>query len=422
MTDVKKEGAILVNVSDGGDPEKALGELEALTCTLGYEVRAYMKQRRAHPDKSYYIGRGKLDELKSVVEATDSCVVIFENEVSGTQLNNLEKYLGVTVMDRSTLIIEIFARHATTNEGKLQVELMRKKKLLPRVLGQGTVLSRQGGGGAGGGGARRGGGEQQQEIDKRAIRQEIRSLERRLKKLSSERAVRRERRIKNAVKVVSLVGYTNAGKSTILNALTGSDALVEDKLFATLDTTTRSMKLPSGQKVLLSDTVGFISELPAGLVKAFSSTLEEALSAEALIIVADASHPDALGCLRETERTLEELGAREKAKILVINKTDSIYDDISYAALRSSPYMIVETSMKEGKGIQELRKAMEKATDEAFQDIVISSPCSTSLISGLYRDGTVKEIEYGDGEVTIKARLRNELIAKYMGSGITELE
>ena len=233
MNGSEKEGAVLVNVSAAREADMAAEELEQLTRTAGYEVRAYLTQRRARPDKSYFIGKGKLDELKSVVEATDSSVVIFENEVGGTQLNNLENALGVTVMDRSTLIIEIFARHATTNEGKLQVELMKKKKLLPRVLGQGVALSRQGGGGAGGGGARRGGGEQQQEIDKRSIRYEIRELEKKLKKLESERAVRRERRIKNAVKVVSLVGYTNAGKSSLMNVLTNAGVGVADKLFAT---------------------------------------------------------------------------------------------------------------------------------------------------------------------------------------------
>ena len=288
MTDVKKEGAVLVNVSDGGGPEKALGELEALTCTLGYEVRAYMTQRRAHPDKSYFIGSGKLDELKSVVEATDSCVVIFENEVSGTQLNNLEKYLGVTVMDRSTLIIEIFARHATTNEGKLQVELMRKKKLLPRVLG--------------------------------------RSLERRLKKLSSERAVRRERRIKNAVKVVSLVGYTNAGKSSLMNALTNAGVGVEDKLFATLDPVVRRMRLAGGE-VLLVDTVGFISNLPHGFVEAFRSTLEETKFSDLLLHVVDSSDPDSAEQYEVVNEVLKEIGADEIPVITVLNKCDRLPDD-----------------------------------------------------------------------------------------------
>lgn len=369
MTDVKKEGAILVNVSDGGDPEKALGELEALTCTLGYEVRAYMTQRRAHPDKSYFIGSGKLEELKSVVEATDSCVVIFENEVSGTQLNNLEKYLGVTVMDRSTLIIEIFARHATTNEGKLQVELMRKKKLLPRVLGQGTVLSRQGGGGAGGGGARRGGGEQQQEIDKRAIRQEIRSLERRLKKLSSERAVRRERRIKNAVKVVSLVGYTNAGKSSLMNALTNAGVGVEDKLFATLDPVVRRMRLAGGE-VLLVDTVGFISNLPHGFVEAFRSTLEETKFSDLLLHVVDSSDPDSAEQYEVVNEVLKEIGADEIPVITVLNKCDRLPDDPVVPASVN----VVRTSATLKLGLDDLKDMISRMLDSCGGSSRFSAP------------------------------------------------
>ena len=191
--------------------------------------------------------------------------------------------------------------------------------------------------------------------------------------------------------------------------------LAEDKLFATLDTTTRALKLPNGQRVLLSDTVGFISNLPEGLVKAFSSTLEEALSADALIIVADASHPDAAGCLKETENTLRNLGALDKARILVINKTDAIADDISYAALKARKYIIAETSMKDRTGIDSLLSAMMKVTDEAFGDITITAACSASLISDLYHDGTVKNIEYGDGEITVTARMRKEMMAKYMG-------
>ena len=270
MNGSDREGAVLVNVSAAREADMAAEELEQLTRTAGYEVRAYLTQRRARPDKSYYIGKGKLEELKSVVEATDSSVVIFENEVGGTQLNNLENALGVTVMDRSTLIIEIFARHATTNEGKLQVELMKKKKQLPRVLGQGVVLSRQGGGGAG------------------AIRYEIRELEKKLKKLEAERAVRRERRLKNAVKVVSLVGYTNAGKSSLMNVLTNAGVGVEDKLFATLDPVVRRMRL-SGGEILLVDTVGFISDLPHDFVRAFRSTLEETRYSDLLLHVVDSS-------------------------------------------------------------------------------------------------------------------------------------
>jgi len=223
--EITMPGVVLVNVGAEKELEKPLEELSLLAKTAGYEVRAILTQRKECPDKAYYIGTGKLLELKSVAQATESDVVIFDNELSGTQLNNLEEELGVQVMDRATLIIEIFARHATSNEGKLQVELMRKRKMLPRVLGQGLTLSRQGGGGGGGQGARRGGGEQQHELDKRTIRAEIRDLEQRIEKLTQERALRREKHVKNKVKTVSLVGYTNAGKSTIMNVLTKAGVL-----------------------------------------------------------------------------------------------------------------------------------------------------------------------------------------------------
>ena len=348
MNGSDREGAVLVNVSAAREVDMAAEELEQLTRTAGYEVRAYLTQRRARPDKSYFIGKGKLDELKSVVEATDSSVVIFENEVGGTQLNNLENALGVTVMDRSTLIIEIFARHATTNEGKLQVELMKKKKQLPRVLGQGVVLSRQGGGGA-----RRGGGEQQQEIDKRSIRYEIRELEKKLKKLEAERAVRRERRIKNAVKVVSLVGYTNAGKSSLMNVLTNAGVGVEDKLFATLDPVVRRMRL-SGGEILLVDTVGFISDLPHDFVRAFRSTLEETRYSDLLLHVVDSSDVNCAEQYAVVNDVLEKIGAKDIPVLAVLNKCDRLPDDaVLPAGVRS-----VRTSATLKLGIDDLKEAM----------------------------------------------------------------
>ena len=355
MNGSEKEGAVLVNVSAAREADMAAEELEQLARTAGYEVRAYLTQRRARPDKSYFIGKGKLDELKSVVEATDSSVVIFENEVGGTQLNNLENALGVTVMDRSTLIIEIFARHATTNEGKLQVELMKKKKQLPRVLGQGVVLSRQGGGGAGGGGARRGGGEQQQEIDKRSIRYEIRELEKKLKKLEAERAVRRERRLKNAVKVVSLVGYTNAGKSSLMNVLTNAGVGVEDKLFATLDPVVRRMRL-SGGEILLVDTVGFISDLPHDFVRAFRSTLEETRYSDLLLHVVDSSDVNCAEQYAVVDDVLEKIGAGGIPVLAVLNKCDRLPDDaVLPAGVRS-----VRTSATLKLGIDDLKEAMNE--------------------------------------------------------------
>ena len=345
MTGSDREGAVLVNVSAAREADMA-----QLARTAGYEVRAYLTQRRARPDKSYFIGKGKLEELKSVVEATDSSVVIFENEVGGTQLNNLENALGVTVMDRSTLIIEIFARHATTNEGKLQVELMKKKKQLPRVLGQGVVLSRQGGGGA-----RRGGGEQQQEIDKRSIRYEIRELEKKLKKLEAERAVRRERRLKNAVKVVSLVGYTNAGKSSLMNVLTNAGVGVEDKLFATLDPVVRRMRL-SGGEILLVDTVGFISDLPHDFVRAFRSTLEETRYSDLLLHVVDSSDVNCAEQYAVVDDVLEKIGAGGIPVLAVLNKCDRLPDDaVLPAGVRS-----VRTSATLKLGIDDLKEAMNE--------------------------------------------------------------
>ena len=348
----------MVWVSEKEPAESAIVELESLVTTLGYEVRAVISQRRPRPDKAYYVGTGKLEEVKSVANATDSSIIIFQNRLSGTQLNNLEKYLETEVIDRDQLIIEIFARHAVTNEGKLQVELMRRKKLLPKVLGQGAVLSRQGGGGGGGGGARRGGGEQQQELDKRSIRREIRELESKLEKLTRDRALRRKRRQKNAVKVVSLVGYTNAGKSSLMNALTGAGVGVEDKLFATLDPVVRKMNL-YGREVLLVDTVGFISALPHEFVDAFHSTLEETVESDLLIHVVDASSANAAEEYDVVNSVLEEIGAGEIPVLTALNKCDKLFDDPVVPAAENT----VRVSARYGFGLDELKEKIAELLD-----------------------------------------------------------
>lgn len=345
-------GAVLVNVGVEKELEKPLEELALLANTAGYEVRAVLTQRKDRPDKAYYIGTGKLLELKSVAEATESDVVIFDNELSGTQLNNLEEELGVTVMDRATLIIEIFARHATSNEGKLQVELMRKRKMLPRVLGQGLVLSRQGGGGGGGMGARRGGGEQQQELDKRTIRGEIRELEQRIEKLSEERALRREKHVKNKVKTVSLVGYTNAGKSTLMNALTKAGVLEENKLFATLDPVSRKMWLDLGKEFLLVDTVGFISRLPHEFVRAFRSTLEETKYSDLILHIVDGSNPDCTMQFDVVNEVLDSIGVKDTPILVVINKMDA-EREASFPLPASDNVVMI--SAKTGMGLQLLK-------------------------------------------------------------------
>ncbi len=353
-------GVVLVNVGQEKDLEKPLEELSLLAKTAGYEVRAVLTQRKDHPDKAYYLGTGKLQELKMVAEATESKVVIFDNELSGTQLNNLEEELGVTVMDRATLIIEIFARHATSNEGKLQVELMRKRKMLPRVLGQGLVLSRQGGGGGGGMGARRGGGEQQHELDKRTIRAEIRDLEERIEKLSQERALRREKHVKNKVKTVSLVGYTNAGKSTLMNAMTKAGVLEENKLFATLDPISRKMWLGLGMEFLLVDTVGFISRLPHEFVRAFRSTLEETKFSDLILHIVDGANPDCAMQFDVVNEVLESIGVKDTPVIVVINKMDVERDES--VPLPTSPNTVM-ISAKTGMGIELLK---EKIAETLF--------------------------------------------------------
>lgn len=347
-TDLK---AILVNVSPDKDVEKPLKELASLAETADYEVVGIMTQRKEKPDKAYYIGTGKLKELKDAVEALGADTVIFDNDVTGSQFNNLEKYLGVDVIDRATLILEIFARHATTAEGKLQVELARKKHSLPRVLGQGAVLSRQGGGGAGGGGARRGAGEQKLELDKRTIRAEIRDLEERIEKLTAERRLRRKKRQNGKVKSVGIIGYTNAGKSTLMNCLTKAGVLEENKLFATLDTTVRKLWLAPGREFIITDTVGFISRLPHEFIEAFKSTLEETVYSDLILHVVNSESENAEEEYEVVNEVLESIGAKDVPVLTVVNKIDS-------AASRSfrpdGDY--VEISAKTGAGVEELKK------------------------------------------------------------------
>lgn len=385
-------------------------EIRSLISTLGLGIVYSMELTVKERTNATYIGKGQAEMVKEAVLAYSPDEVVIDAFISPREENNLERILGVPVSDREAVILAIFFQNARSREARLQIEKAEAEYLRPRLADREAKLSQQRGGVRGA----KGEGERKIELERRRISERIKSLEREIQATEDTRRTQRKSRGRSGIFSFALLGYTNAGKSTILNALTGSGVLAEDRLFATLDTTTRAFRLPNGQRVLLSDTVGFISNLPEGLIKAFSSTLEEAISADALIIVADASHPDAVGCLEETERTLRALNALDKVKILVINKTDSVYDDISYAMLRSRNYTIAETSMKEGKGIDSLLDAMMKVTDESFQDITISAPCSASLISDLYHDGIVRDIEYGDGEVTVRARLRKELINKYL--------
>lgn len=409
-----ENSVLLITLREPGEDERRSflrsAEIRSLISTLGLGIVYSMELTVKERTNATYIGKGQAETVKEAVLAYSPDEVVIDAFISPREENNLERILGVPVSDREAVILAIFFQNARSREARLQIEKAEAEYLRPRLADREAKLSQQRGGVRGA----KGEGERKIELERRRISERIKSLEREIQATEDTRRTQRKSRERSGIFSFALLGYTNAGKSTILNTLTGSGVLAEDRLFATLDTTTRAFRLPNGQRVLLSDTVGFISNLPEGLIKAFSSTLEEAISADALIIVADASHPDAVGCLEETERTLRALNALDKVKILVINKTDSVYDDISYAMLRSRNYMIAETSMKEGKGIESLLDAMMKVTDESFQDITISAPCSASLISDLYHDGIVRDIEYGDGEVTVRARLRKELINKYL--------
>lgn len=349
--DYNKPRAIVVSLSPKALPAWQIEEIHSLANTAGYVVVGFISQIKSIPDNRYCIGTGKVSEAISVAKATKADVIIFDNDLTAIQINNLEKKFNLEVIDRTTLIIEIFSKHAISNEGKLQVELMYKKKMLPRIMGQGKFMSQQGGGGAGGGGARRGGGEQKTELDKRTIQADIRNLEKRIDKLTKERELRRAKRTKNRMNNVSLVGYTNAGKSTIMNALTYADTLVKDELFATLDPISRKLTFTDGKVALLTDTVGFISRLPHEFVKAFRSTLEETSYSNLILHVVDGSSPVALEQFNLVNSVLDQIGVKNIPVITVVNKADKeIFEFIP-----RSKHMVV-VSAKTGLNMDKLKE------------------------------------------------------------------
>lgn len=312
------EVCILVSVDTGDfDAFVSIDELEELAHTAGAEVFAKLIQKRDRPDNATFIGGGKLWELKNICDSNDIDLLIFDGELTPSQQRNIENFTDVRVIDRTMLILDIFALNARTSEGKLQVELAQLKYSLPRLTGKGVEMSR-----LGGGIGTRGPGESKLESDRRHIHRRINALEEQLKTLSKRRMLLRERRKKNAVTTVAIVGYTNAGKSTLLNALTNAGVLAENKLFATLDPTARALKLPDGRTVLLVDTVGFISRLPHDLVEAFKSTLEEVIYADLILNICDASDVEFEDHLNVTRRVVSELGAADKPMLTVYNKCD----------------------------------------------------------------------------------------------------
>ena len=363
VTQARPDRAILVGI-ENAEGYDTLEELAALAETAGVQVVGREQQRRRAVDTATYIGTGKAEELALSVNALEADLVIFDDELSAIQMRNLEQVLGVPIIDRTMLILDIFALRAQSREGKLQVELAQLKYRLPRLLGMGRVLSRQGASGVG----MRGPGEKKLEIDRRRIRRRVFELEQELAEIGKQRGLRRERRMSSAVPAVALVGYTNAGKSTLLNRLSGSDVLAEDQLFATLDPVVRQVALPSGAECLLSDTVGFINKLPHELVRAFHSTLEEVKNAALILHVIDATSAYADVQMRVVEDVLAQLGGADTPCINVYNKAD---------ALSAPPPMrgdAVCISARTGAGVETLLQRMEQALSSAQVRVELTVP------------------------------------------------
>ncbi|MCR5689889.1 MAG: GTPase HflX [Clostridiales bacterium] len=320
MNAAETESAILISVDTGEfDAEASLDELRSLASTAGAEVLAEVIQRREHPDPALFLGKGKTAELKMLCSGGECTLIIADASLTPSQARNIEAITGVRTIDRTVLILDIFAMRARSNEGKLQVELAQLQYLLPRLHGKGTELSR-----LGGGIGTRGPGETKLETDRRHIERRIKALKEQLAAIEKRRGLLRARREKTGVTVVCIAGYTNSGKSTLLNALTDAGVLAENKLFATLDPTSRALRLPDGREVMLIDTVGFISRLPHELVDAFKSTLEDVVSADLILSVCDASDPEYAQKLDVTERLLSDIGAGAIPRITVLNKCDAV--------------------------------------------------------------------------------------------------
>lgn len=383
--------AVLACVDTGEfDAEASIKELEELASTAGAEVVGTAIQRKAAFDPATCMGAGRLEELHEQLEPLGAELVIFDHELTGIQVRNIEDILGVRIIDRTTLILDIFAQRARTKEGKLQVELAQQKYRLPRLTGMGTALSR-----LGGGIGTRGPGETKLETDKRHIRRRISALEEELRELKKHRDFSRSRRKKDGVLCAAIVGYTNVGKSTLLNALTDAGVLAENKLFATLDTTSRSIELPDGRSVLLIDTVGLISRLPHDLVEAFKSTLEEAAAADLILNVQDISSPEREKQAEVTAKLLEELGCGGIPKLDVMNKADvSPERDMIFEDEHT-----VLISAKEQTGFDRLLERITQLLPETARRMQLMVPYDkTSLISRIREDGKVFSEEYtGEG-------------------------
>ncbi len=418
--------AFMVGVELRSEPsllsmQDSLDELALLADTAGLDVVGETSQKLDHPHPDTFIGAGKVDELKALVEETLADVVIFDNELSPRHLRELEEKLGpkVQVLDRTALILDIFAQHAHTREGILQVELAQYEYRLPRLTRAWTHLARQTGGGGGrtgstGGVGLRGPGETQLEVDRREIRKRISTLKNELEKVRAHRSRYRSQRKRSRIPVIALVGYTNAGKSTLLNALSNADVYVANQLFATLDPTTRRVELPGGHWALFTDTVGFIQKLPTQLVAAFRATLEEITEADLLIHVVDITHPSAMAHLQAVQATLAEIDADKIPSITALNKIDLLPDPDAARDSISNYENAVAISAATRTGLDDLIRAIDSLLYETFVPVVVRLPYQEGqLISLIHEQGQVQRVEHGRGGVLIHGSIPGRLITRF---------
>ncbi len=418
---LRLERVVLVGVWTEGtatDAENSLTELAALAETAGSEVLEGMIQRRSRPDPATYVGSGKVQELRDVVVATGADTVICDGELSPSQLRNLEQRTKVKVVDRTALILDIFAQHAKSREGKAQVELAQLEYFLPRLRGWGESLSRQGGGaggGAGGGVGTRGPGETKLETDRRRIRTRIAKLRREIKAMRTVRVTKRARRARNEIPAVAIAGYTNAGKSSLLNRLTDAGVLVEDALFATLDPTTRGTQAADGRGYTLSDTVGFVRHLPHQIVEAFRSTLEEVAEADLVVHVVDGAHPAPEVQVSAVREVLAEVGADTIPELLVVNKVDAADEETLLRLKRTWPDAIF-VSARSGRGIDELRTAIETRLPKPRVELRVVVPYDRGdLVARVHRRGQVLSTRHTDDGTELHVRVDEQLAAELSG-------
>jgi GTP-binding protein HflX len=405
---VESEAALLVGVYLHHQrlPENPLDELSGLVETAGAQVVGFMTQRRERPDKTTYLGKGKLDQLQRLVDSTEADVVIFDNNLSPAQIRNLEQTLEVKVLDRTEVILDIFSGRAQTHESRLAVELAQLEYSLPRLKRMWTHLSRMKMGVG-----MRGPGEKQLETDRRLVEKRITDLRGELDKVLRRRE--REVAARDDRMTVSLVGYTNAGKSTLMNALTDAGVVVQDKLFATLDTRTRRWQLSGWGPVLLSDTVGFIRDLPHHLVASFKATLEEARQADLLLHVADVSNPAVLDQISAVYGVLEELGIEQKDTVLVLNKSDAVLDPGTIGAIQRDYPGAIAISAAGGMGLLQLESIVSEALSHNFLDVDIETGVSNGrLLAYLAKNGEVLSRTYTEDRVSVHCRLPRKFVGR----------